>query len=198
MIFVLEGKNNVLVLRYLIFVIFGELIDFKVIVCDAIIGIILHIRWCTFDCFSRIMGRVSMKLSQVLEQLITFISNLLLALLKSSLWFRKTDNIIRSVNLYTIQSNVVDSQIDPNSIQKNIYCSKLFQRFYFYFLSFYFQSFLFIAPVFQSFYCLGWNIIDRFVYFMIYIHIITLLSHALMKVFIYVLLNCSKLYLSIN
>ena len=140
MIFVLEGKN-VLVLRYLIFVIFGELIDFKVIVCDAIIGIILHIRRCTFDCFSRIMGRVSMKLSQVLEQLITFISNLLLALLKSSLWFWKTDNIIRSVNLYSIQSNVVDSQIDPNSIQKNIYCSKLFRRFYFYFLSFYFQSF---------------------------------------------------------
>ena len=46
-----------------------------------------------------------------------------------------------------IQNGVVDSQIDPNDILKNVYCSKLYY--------------------YSSFYSLGWNILlTRIFYFM--------------------------------
>ena len=40
-------------------------------------------------------------------------------------------------NASPIQSGMADSQVDPNSIQENIYCSKLI--------------------LLQSLYCLGWK-----------------------------------------
>ena len=46
-----------------------------------------------------------------------------------------------------IQNGVVDSQIDPNDILKNVYCSKLYY--------------------YSNFYSLGWNILlTRVFYFM--------------------------------
>ena len=82
--------------------------------------------------------------------------------------------------LLSIQSGVVNFQIDPNSIQKNSYCSKLI--------------------LLQSFYCLGGNILltrghlldDCYIYLFCY-------PNALMTLFMYLLLNCSSyIFLSIK